>query len=148
MRDIENDGTEDDGRMADALRAAVPDGVLDDLQFERLARRIDVAAGGRLRQARVARRTIRAQWFGGVVSVGLAASAALVLVLVHAAPNQPMAGSVGLGSAFAVSGTTDQVRENRRELFAASVGEISEEDFLSNVWGTVDAETLLVSDRE
>lgn len=148
MRDIGKDGTVDDDRVAEMLRAAVPDGVLDDLRFERLARRIGGAAGERLRRARVARRTMRVQWFGGVVSVGLAASAALMLVFLHPSSNQETGVMSDVGSAFVVPATGDRIREDRRELFAASVGEISEEDFLSNVGGQVDAEALLASNRE
>jgi len=147
MRDIENDGIEDDGRVAEMLRAIGPDSVMDDLHFERVARQIGAAGGERLRRARVARRTVRAQWVGGVVSVGLAASAAFLLVFLHASPSQET-GASELGSSAAVSTTGDVVREHRRELFAASVGEISEEDFLSNVGEPVDAETLLASSRE
>jgi hypothetical protein len=144
MNDIDNYGRDDDDRIAQALVDLVSYAELDDLQFERLAGQIGAAGAEPLRRLRVAQRTVRMQWAGGVISAALAASAALVLVL-HAVPSPQVPVSSG---SFAVSGVTDPVREDRQNLLAASVGAISEDDFLANVWEHVDTEALLGGGRE
>lgn len=147
MRDIENDGN-DENDVIHTLRHVVPDVALDDLQFERLVKRVNVAGTQRLRGLRMARRRARIQWTGSFVSAGLAASAIFALIFMHATPASSADGPTNSLNPLVVTETVNQSGENRRELFAASMGEISEDEFLSNVWGHVDAETLLSGERE
>lgn len=135
------DPTDRDARIASALRALDPDAELDDLRFERLARRVGAAGAERLRRSPTARRSV-ALARRDLVRVGMAALiAAGCLLALTLAPGDPAPGT------HPEAGLTEPGLHapDRGSLFVATAGAVPEDDFLRGLWGRVDAETLLAA---
>jgi hypothetical protein len=130
-----------DDRIARALRALDPQAELDDLAYERLARRISAAGAERLRgRPSPAWHAFAARWARALVPLGLAASFAVVASLAmdrgmgdQSSRDRPAEGSAALGLRV----------PNGDSLLAATVGVVPEDEFLSGLWDHMDAEVLL-----
>jgi hypothetical protein len=147
----DQDRDEVDERIALLLKELAPDSAMNDLQFERLAKRIAASATQEMqRQPQVTqewqKRSNAVRWHGGLISAGLAAGVALVLMFVHtSSTGQP---GVSWRSLMA-SAEQEAARDERGDLFAASIGAVSEHDYIVNLWDKMDAEVLLTrSERQ
>jgi hypothetical protein len=134
-----------DDRIARALRALEPDAALDDLHYERLARRIGAAGAARLRE-------MSAHTSAPIAAPGARPRGALVRIGVAALVAAACLFAFLLGGGVTPVGTAD-VRladpglhpPDRGSLFAATVGAVNEDEFLRALWGRPSAEALLAA---
>ncbi|HEU4641829.1 MAG TPA: hypothetical protein VFS44_05180 [Gemmatimonadaceae bacterium] len=135
------DLTDRDDRIARALRALEPDAALDDLRYERLARRIGAAGAARLASASVPPAAKRGGVARELVRLGAAVAAAVALV------------GWALTAGVPPMDTRPDVRASepglhapdRGSLLAASAGAVPEDEFLRALWGRADADALLAA---
>jgi hypothetical protein len=140
------DNNKVDERIAQLLRELEPDSAMDDLQLERLARRIAASASQEMERRPVPWELHTARWPGGLISAGLAAAVALLLVALHAGGTDQTAVS---WRPLITNAQQEATRDDRGDLFAASFGAVSEHDFIANLWDQVDTEALLTrSERQ
>jgi len=138
-----NDGGENnlDERVTQLLRELEQDFEMDDLQFEYLARRITASAAQEMqRRTQVTRGRSAVWWRGGLISAGLAAIVAFVLMFVHA---DGVSHTDTERRSIVASAEQEAALDERGNLFAASIGAVSEHDFIVNLWDDVDTEALL-----
>ncbi|HEX6534345.1 MAG TPA: hypothetical protein VF041_07100 [Gemmatimonadaceae bacterium] len=127
--------------VARALRAIDGDTRLDDLRFERLARRIGAAGAARLASAGAPARAKRAGAARELVRLGAAIAAAAGLVVWALAATDPV-----LDARPDVRPPEPGLHApDRGSLLAATAGAVPEDEFLRALWGRADADAILAA---